>query len=218
MDSLIFICEVIGTIAFSISGAFVGLRNKSDVFGVLVLGTITATGGGMIRDIILGRIPPSAFQNPVYVFIAMITALVVFTIAYIRERSGKMISRVDYRNVLFYMDSIGLGIFAVVGVNTAVSVYGVDNGFLCVFCGMITGVGGGLLRDVLVCHQPDILTKDIYAVAAIAGGYMSFLLFKSGNPVGAIWIPAVCILIIRMIARQFSLNLPKVINFREPKA
>ena len=215
MDSMIYICEVIGTIAFSISGAFVGLRNRSDVFGVMVLGTVTATGGGMIRDVILGRIPPAAFVRPVYVFIALATALAVFCLAAWLEKAGRSLSDFDYKDILFYMDSIGLGIFAVVGVNTAVSVYGYGNGFLCVFCGMITGVGGGLLRDVMVCHQPDILTKDIYAVAAIIGGFTSLLLFRAGHPAGAIWLPAILIVIIRIIARHFGLNLPKVINFRE---
>lgn len=215
MDSLIFYCEVIGTIAFSISGAFVGLRNKSDIFGVIVLGTVTATGGGMIRDVILGRIPPASFVNPSYITIAVITALVVFIIAYRRERQGKLITKDLYKTILFYMDSIGLGIFAVVGVNGAWRLYGADNALLLAFCGMITGVGGGMLRDVLVCHQPDILTKDVYAVATLIGSYLSIFLFRMNQPIAAIWLPTVAVVLIRMVVYRYSLNLPKVHDFRE---
>lgn len=215
MEELTFIFEIIGTIAFAISGAICGLRVKSDLFGVISLGVITATGGGMIRDVILGVTPPSAFTNPVYVTVAAVTGVIVFIVACDSVKKENEVNPAVYRRVLFYMDAIGLGIFTVLGCDKAISLYGGDNLFLCVFSGMITGVGGGLLRDMIVDQLPDIFRKYVYAVASIIGGIVSALLQRAGYHALAIYLPAALIVAVRMLAAHYNWSLPKVEQFPE---
>ena len=116
----VLIIELIGTIAFSISGAMVGIRKKMDIFGVLVLGVVTAVGGGMMRDVILGK-TPSAFTKPIYVEVAVISALVPFIMLYVNKRLVHSKYQPLYANIMFLMDSVGLGIFTAVGVSTGVA-------------------------------------------------------------------------------------------------
>lgn len=214
MDKLTFFFEMIGTVAFAISGAVVGLRKKTDLFGVIALGIVTATGGGVIRDLILGLTPPSSFVNPIYVLVAFLTGLIVFTFASVRAKKGLELTKRDYRKVLLYMDSIGLGIFSVMGVQTAYYLFQEKNGFLCVFCGMVTGVGGGLLRDMMVDTLPDIFHKYIYAVASIIGAWISYHLFQFGHPKMAIWFPTAIVFVVRLLASYYGWSLPRVENFQ----
>ena len=141
-ETITFILEMIGTIAFAASGALVGSEQKMDIFGVSVLGVITAVGGGMIRDVTLGIIPPGVFQKPVYAAVAVLTSVLVFFLLYFKREMLK--GNVTYDKVMLVMDSVGLGIFTVVGVNTGIRQGFADNTFLLVFVGTITGVGGGL--------------------------------------------------------------------------
>ena len=114
---IVLIIELIGTIAFSISGAMVGIRRKMDIFGVLVLGVVTAVGGGMMRDVILGK-TPSAFVKPIYVEVAVISALAPFLLLSINKRLMHSKYQTLYAGLMFLMDSVGLGIFTAVGVST----------------------------------------------------------------------------------------------------
>lgn len=159
-----FFMEMAGTVAFAASGAMVGVERNMDIFGVSVLGVVTAVGGGMIRDIVLGIIPPNVFTNPVYALVATITSCVVFLVFYWKRQLLEGHMRLTYDRVMLVMDSIGLGIFTVVGVNTGIRSGYMDNVFLLVFLGTITGVGGGLMRDMMAGVPPYIFVKHIYAL------------------------------------------------------
>ena len=156
-----FFMEMAGTVAFAASGAMVGVERNMDIFGVSVLGVVTAVGGGMIRDIVLGIIPPNVFTNPVYALVATITSCVVFLVFYWKRQLLEGHMRLTYDRVMLVMDSIGLGIFTVVGVNTGIRSGYMDNVFLLVFLGTITGVGGGLMRDMMAGVPPYIFVKHI---------------------------------------------------------
>ena len=175
-----FFMEMAGTVAFAASGAMVGVERNMDIFGVSVLGVVTAVGGGMIRDIVLGIIPPNVFINPVYALVATITSCLVFLVFYWKRQLLEGHMRLTYDRVMLVMDSIGLGIFTVVGVNTGIRSGYMDNVFLLVFLGTITGVGGGLMRDMMAGVPPYIFVKHIYACASIVGA--SFSIFREEYP------------------------------------
>ena len=188
-ETITFILEMIGTIAFAASGALVGSEQKMDIFGVSVLGVITAVGGGMIRDVTLGITPPGVFQKPVYAAVAVLTSVLVFFLLYFKREMLK--GNVTYDKVMLVMDSVGLGIFTVVGVNTGIRQGFADNTFLLVFVGTITGVGGGLLRDMMAEVPPYIFVKHIYAcgsyclcvyVPLVWSGVLLDLWICSGDP------------------------------------
>ena len=171
MDEFIFILELIGTVAFASSGAMIAIEKKMDIFGVNVLGATTAVGGGIMRDIILGLTPPGAFSHPVYVLVAALTSTILFVIAYAKPTAFESRVKTDYYDkLMFWCDTAGLGIFTVVGIQAAVRAVGGENVFFFVFIGTLTGVGGGVLRDIMAGETPYILVKHIYACAAIAGG------------------------------------------------
>ena len=125
-----FIMEMLGTVAFAASGAMVAVDRAMDIFGVIVLGVTTAVGGGAIRDVILGIVPPAMFRNPIYTLVATITSCVVFLILYLKKELLQGHNRETYDKVMLVMDSIGLGIFTVVGVNTE---FHMDMWIIC-FC------------------------------------------------------------------------------------
>lgn len=143
MDILIFAFEIIGTIAFSVSGAMTGLKKNMDIFGVMILGVVTAIGGGVTRDLILGITPPGTFGHPVYAIVATVTAIITFLPAIRRLLTSNQHVH-DF--VLLILDSLGLGVFTVVGIQTAYSVSTGRGAFLVVFVGVITGVGGEIGR------------------------------------------------------------------------
>ena len=151
--------EIIGTIAFAISGALIGIEKKLDLFGIIFLAITTAVGGGIFRDIIIGSAPPTAFVNPTSCIISIITALVVF---FFYEKINK------FEKIIIISDALGLGVFTAIGCKTAI-LHSANNAFIVITMGLSTGVGGGILRDVLVKNVPFILKKEIYAVASIAG-------------------------------------------------
>lgn len=167
----LFYLELIGTVAFASSGAMIAIEKKMDIFGVNVLGATTAVGGGIMRDIILGLTPPGAFSHPVYVLVAALTSTILFVIAYAKPTAFESRVKTDYYDkLMFWCDTAGLGIFTVVGIQAAVRAVGGENVFFFVFIGTLTGVGGGVLRDIMAGETPYILVKHIYACAAIAGG------------------------------------------------
>lgn len=209
MGQAIFIFEIIGTIAFAVSGAMVALKHKLDLFGVIALGVITATFGGILRDLILGNTPPAAFINPVYVFCAAGVSLLVFLIAYFHIRSYEKMNTPKFQFLLLIMDSIGLGIFTCVGANVAWNLHE-GNHFLSVFSGVITGVGGGLLRDIIVVQLPDIFQKHIYAIASWIGAEVCVLCISFQKEELAISLGTMIIVIIRLLASHYRWSLPKV--------
>lgn len=207
--------ELIGTVAFAVSGALIGLKKDTDLLGVICLGVITATGGGMMRDIFMGVFPPIAFVKPIYVSCATITTIVVFLVAKYQLDAKERFPRKLYNDVLFYMDSLGLGIFTVMGVIAAMNRFSFNNAFFCIFSGVTTGVGGGLIRDVIVDRLPDIFTKHIYAVASIVGAILTYYLLCYTSAIYAMVVGTAVVVIIRSLSRKYQWNLPKIENYEQ---
>ncbi len=207
-DLIVFLMEIIGTVAFASSGAMLGIRKEMDLFGVCVLGVTTSVGGGLIRDLILGITPPGMFRSPVYTLVALGVSILMFVIVAVNHSWVKGKIGLIYDRVMLLCDSLGLGIFTVVGINTAWKA-GYDQKFLLVFVGVLTGVGGGLLRDVMAQEKPYILTKHIYACASIAGAFVC--VFGAGclGDLGGMMSGAVVVILIRFLAAYYRWNLPK---------
>lgn len=203
------VVEIIGTVAFACSGAMAAIQKRLDLLGIIVLGVITAVGGGMIRDIIIGNNPPNLFLNPIYVLTAFASALLLFLFVKYKRMSIETLTSITYDRVMNLMDAIGLGAFTVVGIDTAISVGFGQYRFLMLFMGVITGVGGGMLRDMMICEIPSVLKKHIYAVASLAGGLCYVFLLEVSNKSIALMISALLVVSIRIMARHYKWNLPK---------
>lgn len=206
--TLFFIMELVGTVAFSCSGAMVAIRKKLDFLGIIVLGVITAVGGGMFRDILIGKNPPELFRNPVYVIVSVIAAILMFFIVRSRTLAQNFIQTKVYDRLMNLLDAIGLGAFTVVGVNTALHSAYNHYVFLTIFLGVITGVGGGLLRDIMVCEIPSILKEHIYACASLVGALLyAYSMYLKIPNIGII-VSALVVILIRVLARHYDWNLP----------
>lgn len=205
MQTLILILELIGTVAFAISGAMTALKKNMDIFGVAILGLTTAVGGGAIRDILLGTTPPVMFREPVYALLAIFVSVVVF-IPSVRRLLTR--NHTLYERMMLVMDSIGLGVFTVVGINTAYGVSDDFNLFLLIFVGTVTGVGGGVLRDVLAGNTPYIFVKHIYACASIVGAILCASLRAPLGEAASVIIGASAVIIIRLLAAHYKWSLP----------
>ena len=210
MAEIIRIMEIIGTIAFALSGALVAISSGLDIFGVAFLACITAFGGGVVRDILLGLNPPAIFTDFKLFLIAMVVAVLTFVIAYIfRPKFNLLKSKIEVVNNAF--DAIGLSAFVVIGSEVSCLNGFLSNGFIVVFCGMITGVGGGIFRDVLIDTTPYIFKKHIYAIAAIVGGITYFVLRKYAQNIQlASLLSMLLIFVIRMLATKYKWSLPKI--------
>ena len=206
MDLFILVIEIIGTVAFSVSGAMIAIKKNMDVFGVMILGLTTAVGGGIIRDLILGLTPPMAFRNPVYALVALATAALVFPV-----KVRRLFQRFEYfyEHTLMIMDTVGLAIFTVVGVRGAVVRSMDESYFLLLFVGVITGVGGGVLRDVLAGYLPYIFVKHIYACASLAGCVVCVLLWNVAGEAAAMIAGAAVVLVIRFLSAHYRWSLPR---------
>lgn len=206
--------EVCGTIAFAFSGAFVAIECRLDMFGIWCAAVVTATGGGVVRDLILGNTPPLVFRDPVYV--ALATGIAFLTaIIYIRlKRSRRRHSILAIINLL---DAIGLAVFTVVGMRTAIAAGFKDNIFLVCIVGMITAVGGGVLRDLFAGRQPVIMQKEIYATASLVGSLIYyFLLVPIGDKTSSMMAMGL-IFCIRVFSVRYGVNLPFVKTDRGSK-
>ena len=212
------IFDFLGTIAFAFSGTITAVRHRMDIFGVNILAVVTATGGGMMRDIVIGDFPPKAFRDPFYALISMATANVVFLVQYGRQKRRKdlplpkNIAQVSER-LLFWMDTLGLGAFTVDGVTIGIHAGG--GLFLITILGVLTGVGGGVLRDLLAGETPAIFVRHVYAVATIAGGLLTGILYRSGAPHGFAMVAGfAAVLCIRWLANRYRWNLPRIAGRR----
>ena len=202
--------EIIGTAAFAASGAMIAIDRELDLFGVLFLGITAAVGGGITRDLFLGATPPGAFRNPAYVAVAAATALAVFLFAWLKQAQYRR-EYVLLDHVVELLDAIGLGVFGVIGVETAMAAGHGGSLFLCVFMGMTTGVGGGILRDVFSRAVPAVLKKRIYALAVIAGSMAYYGLRQTRLPIVAgMIVGALVTIVIRLCAAHFRWDLPVV--------
>lgn len=158
VNVLLTIFDLIGTFAFAISGAIAGARHKLDIFGVLVLSFAAATFGGITRDVLIGALPPASIQDWRYVAVSVFAGAITFF-------WYSKVSRVQHAVLIF--DAAGLGLFAVTGAGKALAYH--LGPIPAALLGMLTGIGGGVVRDVLVSEVPAVLRTDIYAVAALAG-------------------------------------------------
>ena len=198
MDYLL-IFEIIGTVAFAISGAYTAIEKHMDIFGVVILGTTTAVGGGIIRDILLGVTPPAAFREPIYALVAILVSIAVFL-----PRIRALLTDINSRPLLV-MDSVGLAVFTVIGVRAGMTS---GNMFLAVFVGVLTGVGGGVLRDLFAGREPHIFIRHFYACASLIGAVITVALWHFGQPV-AMASGAAATMILRILAALFKWNLPR---------
>lgn len=211
-----YIMEIMGTIAFAASGAMVGIRKRMDIFGVCVLGFVTACGGGMVRDVILGITPPNVFRNPDYALVAVVTSILVFAVIYVKRDVMDGSFKIIYDKTMLIMDTIGLAIFTVVGVNIGIQQGYLDKIFLLTFVGTITGVGGGLMRDVMADQPPYIFVKHIYASASVVGSLVCVYIYRAFGAVVSMVVSSVVILLIRYLAAHYHWNLPHV-EFKEER-
>lgn len=156
--TLVLVLDLGGTIAFALSGAMAGIRRRLDVFGVLVLAAAASTFGGIARDVLIGATPPAALEDWRYLTIAVAAGLVAFFWSTLIEK---------LRNPVRLMDAIGLAFFAVAGTQKALD-FGLSP-MMAALLGMLTGIGGGIVRDVLLAEVPAVLRSELYAVAALAG-------------------------------------------------
>lgn len=208
--NFVFLLEIIGTVAFAASGAMTAIRKNLDLLGIIVLGVTTATGGGLIRDVILGVHPPVLFIRPVYVATAIISILILFLLIKFRHNTMHLLQSALYENILNLFDAVGLGVFTVVGVDAARGTYG-EYLFLKLFLGVITGVGGGILRDIMVNETPAVLKKHVYACASIAGAVCYVFLRALMETDAAMILSILLVVAIRLLARHYKWNLPRAL-------
>ena len=195
--TFLLVIDILGTIAFAVSGAFMAMDKKLDPFGVLVIAFVTAIGGGTLRDILIGNLPVSWLQNSTTSIVILISAILTMLL-------GKYLKH--FSTTLFLFDALGLGLFTIVGIKL-----GLAQGFsigICIALGTITACFGGVVRDVLLNNIPLLFRKEIYALACIVGGGLFFLLkFLNLNIELVNIISIVSIFTIRLLAVQFKLSL-----------
>ncbi len=213
---IIQIISVMGVVAFAVTGAIVAIDHRVDLFGVILMAEFTAFGGGVMRDLLMGNTPPLLFCDPFYFWlagVAAVTAVVVFIIARIMQQKfcekEVMIERVN--NVV---DALGLSVFVATSTGLVMTYMGEEcNAFLALALATITGVGGGMIRDVLLGEIPFVLKKRIYALAALSGAAMYYLMAQLGviEPV-AVLVGSFTTFALRMMATIFKWNIPKALK------
>ncbi|MBP2025783.1 trimeric intracellular cation channel family protein [Peptoniphilus stercorisuis] len=204
------ILEIIGTISFASSGAMIGIRKKMDIFGVIVLGVVTALGGGCTRDIVLGIEPPSMFVDSFYAILAVMSSVILFVIFYFNVDLLKSNALKIYEEFMIILDAIGLGAFTVTGINTAMALGYTDDKFLLIFVGMVTAIGGGIIRDIFSNSVPFVFKEQIYAMSSFIGAVF-YIYFRYIIPADLLMIfTAIIVFASRMIAVKFDLQLPKI--------
>ncbi len=209
MNWFIVLIEMMGTVAFAISGVVVAKKSHMDIFGAIVLGCVSAVGGGVIRDLILGNTPPQMFVDPSYVFCAFVTSVVMFIVMY-RPNSYLLDHKSLTNRILNITDSLGLAMFVFVGCRTAIQSGYELNLFLCTFVGTVTGIGGGILRDIFAGQIPLIMRERVYGVAAVAGAMVYMYSQIVMSEFVAMIVCLVTTLTIRYLAIHFSWHLPRL--------
>ncbi len=194
------ILDLFGTIAFAVTGAFKAIEHKSDIVGIIILSTITGIAGGIIRDITFGKLPPTAVVNPLYITITVSTAIVIFFL---------YPSLKKHSDLFLKFDAIGLGVFTIIGSIFAYNMFGLN--FLAMsISGVLTAIGGGILRDVFVNELPMVFVKEFYASASFLGVVILFTLLSINTNVSLSAIIAMIITTsIRLIAVKLQWNLPR---------
>ena len=204
MEQLYFAADILGTVAFAISGVLVAMEKRLDLFGVGIIALVTALGGGTLRDLLIGSTPVTWTTTPVYMYV--ILGAVLFAILFQ--------SRLRYlRTSLFLFDTIGIGLYTMVGIER-----GVEAGLeplICVTLGTITASFGGVLRDILCNEIPVIFRREIYATACILGGAGYFLLLETPIPEAYAYLAGLALVIgVRLLAVRYGIALPDIYKKR----
>lgn len=200
-EVFIYILDLFGTMAFAVTGAFKAIEHKSDIVGIIILATITGVAGGTIRDIVLGEFPTNSISDPAYVIITVATGVVIF---FLYSHLKK------HWNVFLKFDAIGLGVFTIIGATFAFNIFGL-NYLAMVLAGVLTAIGGGILRDVFVNQVPIVFIKELYASASFVGVTIFYLLLLIGLELYAATIAGIIITTgLRLVAMKYNWNLPKV--------
>ena len=199
------IFETAGTVAFALSGSLVALSRRMDIFGVAVLASLTAVGGGMIRDVLIGAVPPRALTNPVWLVLALAVAALscaVFALARFSRKSRRVFS-------FFYnlSDTVGLAAFTVTGAAAGFSTSPQARIVLPVMLGLLTGVGGGVMRDLLARRVPVVLKADVYALASIGGALAACLARPHLSGTQTAWLGFSVVVALRVCAIVFGWQL-----------
>ena len=192
--------DILGTIAFAISGVLVAINKKMDLFGIFIIAFVTAVGGGTLRDLLIGATPVSWMKDMTFTYVIMASA--IFAILFR--------SKINYlRTSLFLFDTIGIGLYTVVGIEKGVNV-GLHP-IICIALGTMTASFGGVLRDILCNEIPVIFRKEIYATACILGGLTYFLLreLPIGNNLVFV-ISGMVVIVVRLLAVKFKIALPTI--------
>ncbi len=189
---LIYAFDLFGTMAFAVTGAFKAIEHKSDIVGILILSIITGVAGGTIRDIVIGRFPPNSIVDPLYVGISVASGIALFFLyPYLQK----------HWNLFLKFDAIGLGVFSITGATFAYNIFGLN--FLAIaFAGILSAVGGGILRDVFV--------KELYVTASFVGVIVFYGLLVAEIPLYLASIVGIIITtILRLVAMKYNWNLPR---------
>ncbi|WP_034059577.1 trimeric intracellular cation channel family protein [Lacinutrix jangbogonensis] len=197
---MFYIIDILGTIAFSISGVLVALNKKMDGFGILIIAFVTAVGGGTLRDVLIGETPVSWMKDMTFVYVVFASTILAVIFK----------SKIDYlRKSLFLFDTIGIGLYTVVGIEKGVSA-GLHP-IICIALGTMSACFGGVIRDILCNEIPVIFRKEIYATACIIGGVAYFTIKRLPIEGDFVFVIAgLVVIVIRILAVKFKLHLPSL--------
>jgi uncharacterized membrane protein YeiH len=203
--SFLYGLDLLGTAAFAASGALAAIRREMDLFGVLMLGLVTACGGGTLRDLLLGDTPPFIFKDETYLYLSAVVSLLVFIFR----------NNLEFlHHPLHYFDAVGLGTFVVIGTGKALEFkLGL---FGSVMMGVMTATSGGMIRDLLSAQVPMVLQREVYASACLAGGTMLYLLhhYTSVPHAWALFATALLVIIVRLLAIRYNWALPRATDLK----
>lgn len=200
IDGFISVLDYLGTIAFAVTGASKAITHKADIFGIIVLASVVGVAGGITRDVVFGRFPV-AFSDPIYISLTVSAGVVMF---FLHSKLKKQMG------IWLVFDAVGLGVFSIIGASIAYQIVGLN--FLpMLFAGMLTAIGGGILRDVFVREIPIVFVKEVYAVASVIGIVVFYAMLSSGvdSQVSSV-VGIVVVTGIRLLAMKYNWNLPKV--------
>lgn len=212
------VLDIVGIFVFALSGGLVGVRARLDMFGVAVLAWATGLGGGILRDVLIGDVPPPGISNPWFIVTVLMAGLVTFlfhSLLVDLRRTHPRLRLARIGQAVKVLDAVGLATFAVSGSLKAVNLGAPP--LACVFVGTITAVGGGMIRDVLVGQVPEVLQREVYAVPAVLGAaaiVVASELEVLTMPV--VWLAVVATFAIRIAAIVFDLQVPRPPKFPTP--
>jgi uncharacterized membrane protein YeiH len=200
IQTIILALDLFGTMAFAVTGAFKAIEHKADIVGIIILATITGVAGGTVRDVVIGHFPPHSISDPSYVAITTLTGVAIF---FLYPKMQK------HWNLFLKFDAIGLGVFTAIGATFAYQTFGM-NFLAMILAGMVTAVGGGILRDMFVNEIPLVFVKELYASASFLGIVVFYVLLVSKFSLEVSTIASIVVTtILRLVAMKYNWNLPK---------